>query len=509
MRFTLGLPVVALVMAAGIAVAGIAAVNVPEAEARQRSCSIPSTESEKLLGATVVDSYVKPKGAFINVVFPAGSAAIAGLLSGDIIISADGKPVTSAAALLRLLRRRRPGDTVHVKAVHLGTLGRFSIVLGGTRAAVAAPVLPAQNRAPAENRTAQTRPNATAETPTPHLAAVRWARYTDPAEHAFTINVPAGWHVSGGSRRISAIEIRSGIDAVSPDGAIHLFYGDLNTPSYTVPSIMLARSGLRPGMIYNAGHGQQFVIMPYMTGQTFAARWGASRMARNCSAVKLTRMHPRPDVKRGMNMADSAAASANGIHVSDSPGEANFTCNMGGAPAVGYVFADTRLFQSQISSLWNANVLAGFIAKAPQANEAYALLSHMVASLSINPDWTARQQQITAQFNNSVQQTNRMVSNAIIENGRIQTQTSEMIFKGGQQRANATFNAVNNYDKEVVQGKSTYINPETGDTYDLNNSKTYHYVTNQGKTIGTDREIPAGERLDLHLHKLKHISPSD
>jgi hypothetical protein len=38
--------------------------------------------------------------------------------------------------------------------------------------------------------------------------AVRWVKFTDPVEHAFTIDVPAGWRVSGGIKRMSAVAVR-------------------------------------------------------------------------------------------------------------------------------------------------------------------------------------------------------------------------------------------------------------------------------------------------------------
>ena len=70
---------------------------------------------------------------------------------------------------------------------------------------------------------------------------------------------------------MSAVEIRVGVNAVSPDGAITLFYGDLDVPVFTVPSQMLAMAGLRPGMTYNPGQGVHMLIAPYMNGQAFAS----------------------------------------------------------------------------------------------------------------------------------------------------------------------------------------------------------------------------------------------
>jgi len=46
---------------------------------------VVAAQDTGLLGATLTDSYVSPKGAFVNIVTPGGSIAHAGLLGGDVI----------------------------------------------------------------------------------------------------------------------------------------------------------------------------------------------------------------------------------------------------------------------------------------------------------------------------------------------------------------------------------------------------------------------------------------
>src|SRR5579863_9694063 len=49
---------------------------------------------------------------------------------------------------------------------------------------------------------------------------IAWSVFTDPMEHAFTMDVPSGWSVHGGVHRISAIQVPFSVRAVSPDGGI-------------------------------------------------------------------------------------------------------------------------------------------------------------------------------------------------------------------------------------------------------------------------------------------------
>src|SRR5262249_35120510 len=56
-------------------------------------------------------------GALIDEVRPGKAAAQAGLASGDVIVSIDGRPVTAAEELLRAIGRRLPGTRITITFV--------------------------------------------------------------------------------------------------------------------------------------------------------------------------------------------------------------------------------------------------------------------------------------------------------------------------------------------------------------------------------------------------------
>jgi hypothetical protein len=473
--------------------------------------SAPANAAQDLLGATVVDSYVKPKGAFINIVSPGGSIAMAGLLGGDVITSADGKAVDSAAALQALIGKHRAGDKLKIAAVHLGKPGHFTLTLvaAGSSAPASAPPLPPSS-AVATKMTGAGKPMAQTASAAPKqmtgamaparralpAANVRWTTYRDPSEGAFTIEVPAGWRVSGGSKRFSQVEVRLGVEATSPDSKITLFYGDTSIPIFSAPNRMLAMGGLRVGSTYDMGMGVRTLIEPYATGANFAAAWGRSRVARECSQVSLLGHRGRPDSSQGI---DRVYASA-GIQRSVQAGEASFHCNLGGADAGGYVFASTELVQSQMGAIWDVNAVLGTVAPTPRAAEAYALLSHMAASFTIDRGWMSRERELSAQFDRIVAQTNAIVSQRIIDNGKAAAAMSDMMFKGGQDRANATFNAEEKYDAFAVRGTSDYVS-DSGTLYpNVDNSHSHVYVNySTGQVLPTDSEnLPGPGFTEVH-----------
>jgi serine protease Do len=60
------------------------------------------------------------KGAVVTTVEPGGPAQRAGIVPGDVILSFDGKPVTDATELPRLVAQARPGTDVSVEVWHDG-----------------------------------------------------------------------------------------------------------------------------------------------------------------------------------------------------------------------------------------------------------------------------------------------------------------------------------------------------------------------------------------------------
>ena len=50
--------------------------------------------------------------------------------------------------------------------------------------------------------------------------------WVDPTEHAFTVKVPQGWTINGGTKWQGPTSVRGFVTAESPDGKIHVFLDD-------------------------------------------------------------------------------------------------------------------------------------------------------------------------------------------------------------------------------------------------------------------------------------------
>ena len=68
-------------------------------------------------------------GVYVGGVTENGAAEVAGIKTGDVIVSIDNKQVKKSSELQELIGRKRPGDKIEVKVNREGDLQKFDIVL--------------------------------------------------------------------------------------------------------------------------------------------------------------------------------------------------------------------------------------------------------------------------------------------------------------------------------------------------------------------------------------------
>ncbi|MGH9355615.1 MAG: hypothetical protein ACRD10_05740, partial [Terriglobia bacterium] len=86
--------------------------------------------------------------------------------------------------------------------------------------------------------------------PVPQLAP-----WVDPTEHAFTVKVPAGWRVTGGTHRNSPIDARNWVKAESADGKIKVWIDDPSILPRQAPHPFYYRLGWYEGRVVQSPAG--------------------------------------------------------------------------------------------------------------------------------------------------------------------------------------------------------------------------------------------------------------
>jgi hypothetical protein len=306
--------------------------------------------------------------------------------------------------------------------------------------------------------------------PRPQLAYVRWK---DPRENAFSIDVPAGWTMTGGLYRFASVDTRGAWQAVSPEG-IRVTGGDASLPTFTEPNSTLSFAGFREGTWYSPGYGVRMFVRRYLPGTQFAREYVSTKVAHDCADVRLTDSRDRADAVAALN-AVYAQYGTGGVSFRLTAGEAAFRCNQQGRSMAGYYFAGTQRVQAagMPGGIWNAEHLFGYLAPESRIETAQAVAAHMLASIQLNPRWVAMQQNIAANTSAIVSRTGAEISRMISDSYWNRQQVDDEL---SRRRSNATL------------GVEDVVDPATGRETKVESGSNYYWIDQRGTIVGTDTD---------------------
>jgi hypothetical protein len=201
-----------------------------------------------------------------------------------------------------------------------------------------------------------------------HAGGIEWVRFSDPNEHAFTVDVPAGWETVGGTVRRNAIDASAFLRILSPD-----------------QSMMLLSSDPGPAFFHTAGFASRPDDRGYVEGKDYARSWGELMLTPLCSDVKSVSEANRPDLEKGK----FAAAG-----FSNHAGEIVFSCTHKGEPAAALVVASTfnlPVSCCDIPTIWGVSVLCAWIGPPDHLKRGRQMIEHMMASSKNDAEWEKEQ----------------------------------------------------------------------------------------------------------------------
>jgi hypothetical protein len=212
-----------------------------------------------------------------------------------------------------------------------------------------------------------------------------WTTFQDPAEQAFTIDVPRGWKITGGLYRFGPLDPRIMVDMVSPDGKTDIRIGDYRVPPFAILTQTLRATGFHEGSLYNPRNMAQMRVANYRPGWVFADVYGQGRFSRLCSNLRLKSMQKEKPVHSNQGFAATDA------------GDVVYACESSAGTQLAYVFAETQLTQMQSVGNWSVNFLYSFITPQSQGAETVKILYHALSTFQISQQWYRRQLQINGQ----------------------------------------------------------------------------------------------------------------
>jgi hypothetical protein len=291
-----------------------------------------------------------------------------------------------------------------------------------------------------------------------HTPPLRFVRFVDPMESAFSAEIPQGWQASGGVNRYSSIETRPALDAVSPEG-IRISMGAPTTPTFIVPNYILNSTGFPEGSRYPSTYGGYMQVQRYLPGVRFAGAYAqAVAEQAGCGNFQMLQQQERPDLSRSINGLLSQMAA----YVRITTGEVAFECTSANGTLRGSYLASTLYSEgSNGLAIWAVYSLHGFLAPEGRAGVAQAALRHMVASHTVSPQWAAMQGSMTQKVAAITARSNQ--------------ETSRIISEGYWSRQ-ATLNEVWRRNANARRGTTDVANPETGETWNVAGNHEYWWI---------------------------------
>ena len=211
------------------------------------------------------------------------------------------------------------------------------------------------------------------------------ASWIDPTEHAFTVKVPVGWHITGGTHRNSPMDARNYVAAESPDGKIRVWLDDPNILPRQAPHPAYFRLGYYEGRVVQSPSGL-LLVERFQTGARFAQEYSINTLCR--TAQPLSAFDLETETQR-MNAEVAPVAARAGVRAMPSAGEFVYRC---GGDRFGYTYAVTVLAFTgpQGPQSWAVYKLAGYFSDKAQVETARYAMNAMRSSFTIDPVWQAR-----------------------------------------------------------------------------------------------------------------------
>jgi len=281
--------------------------------------------------------------------------------------------------------------------------------------------------------------------------AENWTRFADPNEHAFTIDVPAGWQAHGGLVRRGPVDYSYFLRVLSPDQQVMLILGDPG-----------------PAYFFAPWYGAPRTARAYVPGPAYARDYVEGSLQQDCTGLKFVSGGERQDVANGPLAQGTPYAQHDA-------GDALYSCTHNGKPTQVYLIAGTFLYP-QIHQ-WGLNLLAGCLAPADRMEAGKSIVLHMVESAKSDPQWVKMQQGFVDAATRNI--------NAI-------TAAQQQAFESNLASAKRTQAAMQQqYDAfdSILTGTGTMVDPAGKVYYNVPNSQGYQWVRN-GQTVQTTSSAP-------------------
>jgi len=303
----------------------------------------------------------------------------------------------------------------------------------------------------------------------PAAPKIQYASWQDPVEQAFTLDVPQGWQVQGGTYRRASVDLVHVLQAVSPDQKVRIQFNDSNLPIFAIPSQTLAWANFTEGAWYSPGYGVRMLVKRYTPGLNFLNEYLQQNYKPRLNQFEIVSQNERPDIVANFNRI-YGQFQTNGVQFTLHAGEAAFRFDQNGTPFIGYGLAMTQVVYMPAMQGGNWNVALMLITTCPASDAALVqeTANHMFLSMKINPQWEASQQQLAGNVSQIVSQTNQEISKII--NDAYWTRQGVM-------------DNISRKFSNYILGVTDVVDPETGQTWKVEAGHNFYWAKPYGNVV--------------------------
>lgn len=318
----------------------------------------------------------------------------------------------------------------------------------------------------------------------PETSAVNsWTTFTDPSENAFTVDVPAGWTVTGGMSRYSALDVRPWVKAVSPDQLITAFIGDGKIAPCVMPTATLNALGRGVGSYTNGS-----LIQPYIPARQFVEKYARMNLKPFLSDLQVVHAEDHPEIARAVNGTVGATRSE--------AATIKMTGMYGSTPAIAYYLAVTKATVGYGTGMWWVTKVAGTVGPAERDNEALGVILHMLGTFAVNPSWASNSLRNTVAVSQHYRRVSQQVSQAITDRYWSQQAHNDRMNQSYWNRQASQDRAANNFSN-YIRGVENVQDPDTGSKYQVQYGPQGHYIDTNSNYIYSGDNAPGPEWRQL------------
>jgi hypothetical protein len=287
--------------------------------------------------------------------------------------------------------------------------------------------------------------------------------YRDPAQQAFTVEIPRDWRVAGHSVQVSPVITQASVTTNSPDRAMGAILGDY-APIYVVPDAYQAASGHNVGDTYVDTSKTPVTVEPYAPGTQWVIDY-------------LLPTFPGPQVVSNTPLPNLAHFVVPGVQARYDAGVLRFTFQRKGQTVDGGAVCITELDAAGPFTDWHVWRLYAWWAPPDRFAEATGVAIHMAKTFAIDPDWARQRGEAIVQQSQIIAQEESAVSNTI-----------QSAFEYRQSVRDEISTRIEN----GVFGTVTVTDPQRQQTFRVDATPNYDWIDNQGNIYGTTTDTAPG-----------------